>query len=121
MIGRETILRHSPRDVDNSVLATAGGFAAIVLWSTTVAFARSLSEQLGPLTGAAAVYGVSAVPAVVSLLRSSPRRRGIVGLPARYLIGCGTLFVGYMLLLFLAVGWAEGPTTFQLQRRVLAS
>lgn len=28
-------------------------------------------------------------------------------LPARYLIGCGSLFVGYMLMLFLAVGWAD--------------
>jgi len=101
-------LRHIPKGVGSSRLATAGGFAAIVLWSTTVAFARSLSEQLGPVTAAAAVYSVSAVPALVSLLRSSQRRRGIVGLPARYLVGCGALFVGYMLLLFLAVGWAEG-------------
>ncbi|MHC4401180.1 MAG: hypothetical protein ACYTG0_16015 [Planctomycetota bacterium] len=37
---------------------TMGGFVAIVLWSTTVAFARSLSEQLGALTAAAAVYCV---------------------------------------------------------------
>ncbi len=36
------------------VLATAGGFGAILLWSTTIAVARSLSEQLGPVTAAAA-------------------------------------------------------------------
>ncbi len=101
-------MRYIPDGMCSSRLATCGGFAAIVLWSTTVAFARSLSEQLGPVTGAAAVYGVSAVPAVASLLRARQRRRGIVGLPARYLVGCGLLFVGYMLLLFLAVGWAEG-------------
>ncbi len=48
--------------------ATMGGFAAIVLWSTTVALARSLSEQLGPLTAAATVYGVSGTIAVIRLL-----------------------------------------------------
>lgn len=92
--------------VQSQRLATAGGFGAILLWSTTVAVARGLSEHVGPLTAAAAVYSVSGVAALVSLLRCSRRRRQILQLPARYLVGCGALFVGYMLLLFLAVGWA---------------
>lgn len=87
-------------------LATAGGFGAILLWSTTVAVARSLSEQVGPVTAAAAVYSVSSVAALVSLLRNSRRRRLILQLPTGYLLGCGALFVGYMLLLFLAIGMA---------------
>jgi len=87
-------------------LATAGGFAAIVLWSTTVAFARSISEQVGPVTAAAAVYSVSGGAAVIALLRGGRNRERVWRLPARYLVGCGTLFVGYMLLLFLAIGWA---------------
>jgi len=88
--------------------ATIGGFVAIVLWSTTVAFARSLSEQLGPLTAAAAVYGVSGAIATVRLLSAGDGVRRIRGLPLAYLAGCGFLFVSYMLLLFLAVGLAEG-------------
>ncbi len=86
-------------------LATLGGLVAILLWSTTVALARGLSEQLGPVTAAAAVFSVSAVAASFSLLRSKRRQR-ILQLPARYLFGCGALFVGYMLLLFLAIGLA---------------
>ena len=87
-------------------VATAGGFVAILLWSTTVAFARSLSEQLGPLTAAAAVYGVGGFAALVVMIF----RRGTIAwfraLPRIYLIGCGVLFIGYMLFLFLAVGLA---------------
>ena len=36
--------------------ATMGGVLAIVLWSTTIAFSRSIAEQLGTFTGAAVVY-----------------------------------------------------------------
>jgi drug/metabolite transporter (DMT)-like permease len=89
----------------NSHLATIGGFAAIFLWSTTVAIARSLSEHMGPVTAAAAVYSISALAALGSFLQHS-RRRQVMQLPMRYLIIGGALFVAYMLLIFLAVGWA---------------
>ena len=87
---------------------TMGGFAAIVLWSTTVAFARSLSEQLGPLTAAAAVYSVGGTIAAIRLLFVGGSMQRFRGLPLSYLAGCGVLFLSYMLLLFLAVGLAEG-------------
>ncbi len=87
-------------------LATAKGFAAILLWSTTVAIARSLSESLGAVTASAAVYSIAAVAAVVELLLRSRKRKQIRQLPTQYLVVCGSLFVSYMLLLFLAVGLA---------------
>ena len=73
--------------VENQRFATAGGFGAILLWSMTVAVARSLSEQVGSVTAAAAVCSVGGV---VALLRSGRRCRQILQLPSRYLIGCGT-------------------------------
>ena len=88
-------------------LATVGGAGAILLWCTTVAVARNLSEQLGPVTAAAGVYSVGGAVALFSLLRCGGRRQRILQLPVRYLVGCGGLFVGYALLLFLAVGCAE--------------
>ena len=91
----------------SSLSATLGGFGAILLWSITVAFARSLSEQIGPVTAAAAVYSVSGAAALFSLLRNSSKRRRILSLPVKYLLGCGTLFVVYMMCLFLTVGRAE--------------
>jgi drug/metabolite transporter (DMT)-like permease len=103
-IGEAVALREKVRQSLRS--GTASGFAAIGLWSTTVALARSLSEQLGPLTAAATVYGVSGLLAVVCLLLIRDTRHQIWRLPLKYLVGCGLLFVGYMLVLFLALGLA---------------
>lgn len=86
--------------------ATAGGFGAILLWSMTIAMARSLSEPLGPLTAAAAVYGVAGTLSLARLAVRGADRRRILRLPLKYLIGCGSLFVAYMLLLYLGIGLA---------------
>jgi drug/metabolite transporter (DMT)-like permease len=86
--------------------ATAGGFGAILLWSTTIAVARSLSEQLGPVTAAAAVYGVAGTVSLARLAVCDVKRRQIRHLPRNYLIGCGALFVAYMIFLYLAIGLA---------------
>lgn len=86
--------------------ATAGGLAAIVLWSGTVALARSAAEAVGPVTAAAAACGVGGLLSLGSLAGSGARRRSLGALPRRYLLGCGALFVAYMLLLFLAIGSA---------------
>jgi drug/metabolite transporter (DMT)-like permease len=98
--------------VNSQVLRLAGsgtvcGMLAILLWSTTVALARSLSEQVGPLTSAAAVYLVSGAASTAWLLRSRDRIRQITKLPRAYLIVCGALFALYMLALFLGVGLAR--------------
>ncbi len=89
-------------------MGTISGFVAIILWSTTVALARSLSEQLGPLSAAAAVYTVSGSIALLRLVHSSQRRKQISQIPLKYLIGCGIPFLSYMIALFLAVGYAAG-------------
>jgi drug/metabolite transporter (DMT)-like permease len=86
---------------------TLVGLAAIGLWSTTVAFARSLSEQVGPVTGAAAVYLIAGTVAVIGPLASPSHRRELRQLPRRYLLGCGVLFVVNMLALFVGVGLAS--------------
>jgi len=86
---------------------TLAGFGAIVLWSTTVALARSLSERLGPITAACAVYSVGGAVALVRLGWNAERRRSIARLARRYLFGCGALFVAYMTVLFLSVGLAD--------------
>ena len=88
-------------------LATAGGICAILLWSLTIAFTRSISEKLGPISGATCVYAVGAIFGIISILRSREQRQRIAQLSHAYLLGCGFLFVCYMLLLFLAVGVAD--------------
>ena len=107
MTEEETMVSEITQADHGSPLATASGFGAVLLWSTTVAFARSLSEQVGSVTAATGVYSVSAVVALAVLLRSRERRRKVLRLPAKYLVGCGALFVSYMVLIFLAVGRAD--------------
>lgn len=85
---------------------TLSGLVAILLWSTTVALGRSLSEQLGPLTAAAAVYLVGGGLCLARLVGTGSLRRQLRAQPGRYLFGCGSLFVLYVLTLFLALGLA---------------
>ncbi len=85
---------------------TWSGLGAILLWGTTFALARSLSESLGPLTSAAAVYTVAVLFLLPGRLRKPPQSSPGDPLPAAYLAGCGALFVAYTALLYLAVGHA---------------
>jgi drug/metabolite transporter (DMT)-like permease len=87
-------------------LDTALGLAAILLWSTTVAFGRSLGEQIGPLTTAALIYLLGGTLGCVylALAGALPALRA---LPRRYLYGCGGLFVLYMVSLYLGLGLAD--------------
>jgi len=89
-----------------STLATLGGFGAILLWSTTIACVRRLSEDVGPVTAAAAVHGVAGALALLALWSQPDRRRQIRQLSDRYRFGCGGLIIGYTLLLYLAIGQA---------------
>jgi len=86
--------------------ATVGGLAALVIWSTTVAVARSMFESLGALTGGALCLGIGGlVGLILAWLRgSSPK--AMLGLPRKYLFGCGALFAAYMVCLFAAIGLA---------------
>ena len=87
-------------------LGTCSGLGAILLWSATFAFARSLSEQVGPLTGGAAAYLIGGFLCLLSLASSAPFTR-FLQLPRLYLFGCGSLFVFYTSAVYLAVGLAR--------------
>ncbi|MFH1022188.1 MAG: aromatic amino acid DMT transporter YddG [Planctomycetota bacterium] len=87
---------------------TVLGVAAIVLWGSTVALARRLSEELGPLGAAGAVYLVSGTAAAAMLALRRDAFREILRLPRRHLAGCGALFVFYVMCFYLALGRASG-------------
>lgn len=95
----------------SSRVATAQGVAALALWATTVGVSRSLAETAGALTGAGAAL---AAGGALSLAFAFSRGRGLgamVRLGARYLLGCGALFVGYMTCLYAAIGLAPDRPT----------
>lgn len=88
-------------------LNTLSGLLAVLLWSATVALARSLSERVGPLSAAAAVYGIGGAAALLTLVGRGRWRATLTTLPRRYLLGCGALFTAYMLALFVGLGRAD--------------
>jgi len=86
--------------------STLLGIVAIVLWSATVALARSIAERVGPLTAGAAVYLAAGGFLGLHLFSRERSFRALRRLPRRYVLGCGGLFVLYTLALFLALGRA---------------
>ena len=90
--------------------ATLSGFLAILVWSTTVAFSRALSETLGALTTGALIYSLGGILGLAAASRSAGGLAQLWLMPKRYLFGCGALFVMYMLLLYLAIGLAHSRT-----------
>jgi drug/metabolite transporter (DMT)-like permease len=95
--------RHDPR-------ATAMGAIAIILWSTSVALIRTLSEQLGPFSTVAFAYLFSGAVSVAAARITPGGVEGMGRLSRRYLWGCGTLFVSYTACYCLAVGLAADRT-----------
>lgn len=84
--------------------ATSLGLVAILFWSTTIAFSRSLSEQLGTVTAAAAIHLAGGTLGCMIFLRSRADYRRVFKLPRPYLLGCGGLFGLYGVTLYLAIG-----------------
>ncbi len=85
---------------------TLSGFFAILLWSTTIALARSLTEKVGILSAATSVYLIGGLFCIARLLWFKNLGHEIRRLSRWYLWGCGTLFVVYMVALYLALGLA---------------
>ncbi|HGT5580942.1 TPA: EamA family transporter, partial [Escherichia coli] len=67
--------------------ATLIGLIAIVLWSTMVGLIRGVSEGLGPVGGAAAIYSLSGLLLIFTV--GFPRIRKI---PKGYLLAGSLLF-----------------------------
>lgn len=93
-------------DLSRESLNTIFGILAILLWGTTIAFSRSLAEQLGPITAASWIYMLSGIWSCIYLFSKTERIKKTLQLPLSYLIGCGIIFVFYMVCLYLAVGLA---------------
>ncbi len=89
--------------------ATLAGFGSILLWSTSVALSRRLSEALGPLGAGATVFGFSGILSLLYIEIVRPRETlGILrGLATWRALACGFLFVLYSLSYYLAMGLAQ--------------
>lgn len=87
--------------IQKSSHATSVGLIAILLWSTTVALIRSVTEQMGLIGGAAILYTISAITLLLVVGTKSWKT-----MPRFYMLfGC-ILFVVYELCLSISIGMA---------------
>jgi len=86
--------------------ATTLGILAILLWSSSVAFIRTLSEKLGPVSTIAWAYLLGGVVSLAAAALTPGGLSRFRRLPRSYLWGCGSLFVVYSTCYCLAVGLA---------------
>ena len=88
--------------MNTSYKYTIAGCAAILFWSMIVGLIRNVTEQLGPIGGAALIYSVGSLFLV--LVIGLPKLRSF---PLSYLLIGGGLFVSYEMCLSLALGMAN--------------
>jgi drug/metabolite transporter (DMT)-like permease len=82
------------------------GLAAILLWSTTVAFTRSATEELGSLTSGALIYLIGGYLGCLYLALNGGLRLRLASVKRSYLFTCGFLFIIYIAAFYLALGSA---------------
>jgi drug/metabolite transporter (DMT)-like permease len=85
--------------------STLAGFMAIILWSSTVALSRSISEKVGPLMLGFTVYTTAGVMLAVSAVLQK-REVNISKGQSRTIAVRGLLFIVYTFSLYLALGLA---------------
>lgn len=83
------------------------GIGAILVWSCTIAVSRSLAEQVGSLTAASWTFLIGGVLGCLYAALVQRRFQAMFRLPLVYLLGCGAIFVAYMVCLYLAIGLAS--------------
>jgi drug/metabolite transporter (DMT)-like permease len=89
-----------------SNIFTGFGFLSIVLWSSTVAFARSLSVEVGPVTAGALIYFIGGI-AGVGWQTLTGRFGVVLRMNRRYLVGCGTLFGANITVFYIGLALAR--------------
>jgi drug/metabolite transporter (DMT)-like permease len=86
---------------------TLFGLLAILLWSSTIGFSRSVSEALGPLTSGFIIYILAGLVACLQVLLQKESLSPIFRLPKLYLFGAGAFFVSYEVALYLSIGLSQ--------------
>jgi drug/metabolite transporter (DMT)-like permease len=95
-------------------LSTGLGFLAILLWSTSIAVGRLVMAEVGAFLGPFLLTLASGAVGTVVIMVTPGGRARLSGLPRRYWVVCGGLFVLYMLSYNLGIALAAD------RRQVLA-
>jgi drug/metabolite transporter (DMT)-like permease len=87
-------------------LGTLLGILAIVFWSTTIAFGRRLTEEIGVWTATSAAFMMGGTISCVFWSARYGTPRALLRHRPTYLLGSGGLFVAYIICLYGAIGLA---------------
>ncbi|MCL5997323.1 MAG: aromatic amino acid DMT transporter YddG [Chloroflexi bacterium] len=82
------------------------GILSIAIWSSVIAFSRSLAEELGTFTSGAGIYLAGGALSVGLMLLRHKGFAWVRAFSPRYLWICGGLFIFYEVCLYIAVGYA---------------
>ena len=91
-------------------LNTFLGILAILLWSTNVAFSRSLIEQMGLYTSGTAFFLMGGGLSLAYVARKEKGLGFLKRASKKYLYGCGLLFVMNTVSLQMAIGLSANRT-----------
>lgn len=86
--------------------ATVLGILAILLWSSTIGVARSVTEAVGPYTAASAIFLLGGLLTLLFHYLQNCEIPSPTRFSRYYLFGCGALFVICMGSLYVAIGEA---------------
>jgi len=83
------------------------GFCAILLWSSTVALTRSITEKAGPFTAAGCVCLLSGIMGIIFFGIKGGFVSQLKTLPSRYIFSGGVFFVLHLTVFYLAMSLAK--------------
>ena len=86
---------------------TGAGLVAVLFWSTSIAFGRSLIEDLGSLTAISLINLVGGILGTAILITRNKTQHIKLSFTVQYLLGCGSLYVLYQACLYIALGVAR--------------
>lgn len=87
--------------------ATLAGLTAALFWSLAVAGGRLLTEAFGGMLSVALIHLTAAVFSLLYLVLSPRARRAVALNSRKYTLGCGALFILYILMFYQALNLAS--------------
>ena len=88
----------------NVFRSTAFGVLAMLIWATSVAVSRSLSEQIGVFSAAGYSYFLGGTIGMILVITKRSMRTRLRAVPIKYYMSCGLLMLIYNIAIYLAVG-----------------
>lgn len=87
-----------------AIRSTALGVVAMLIWATSVAVSRTLSEQIGTFSAAGYSYFAGGIIGMMLIIAKRSMRARFLAVPFAYYKSCGLLMLTYNVVIYLAIG-----------------